>query len=178
MKAKPISMLKNKKHEHFAQMIAGGKNPQQAYIIAGFSEKGAAQSANRLLKVANVELRIAQLIKTIEEPSRERAIEKAAVDKAWVLNQLIEVVHMAKATEPVRDAKGEVTGELKQNLAAANKALELIGKEFSMFIDRKEVRTGPLDDLEHEELKQLQNALNELTQPSGLVGQGKNRTTH
>lgn len=156
-------MLNNAKHEHFAHLIAKGETPPKAYVKSGFSERGAAQSANRLLKNADVSERIAQLRKSIEEPARERAIEKAAVDKAWVLDQLIEVVKMAK--EPA-----------EMNLAAANKALELIGKEFAMFVDRKVVQTGPLDDLEHEELKQLQKALNDLTR--GTVAGTKGATKH
>jgi phage terminase small subunit len=165
-------MLNNAKHEHFAHLVAKGETPPKAYVKSGFSERGAAQSANRLLKNADVSARIAQLRKSIEEPARERAIEKAAVDKAWVLEQLIEVVHMAKATDPVLDRDGNPTGELKQNLAAANKALELIGKEFAMFVDRKVVQTGPLDDLEHEELKKLQKALDDITRgpDAGIKG--------
>lgn len=173
-----MGILKNAKHEHFAHLVAKGETPPRAYVASGFSERGAAQSANRLLKNADVRARVEQLQKSIEEPARERAIEKAAVDKAWVLNQLIEVVKMAKAAEPVRDANGEAIGEYKQNLAAANKALELIGKEFSMFIDRKEVRTGPLDSLEHDELKELQNALNELSAPNKAVAGSNRGTTH
>ena len=152
-------MLKNAKHEHFAQLVAGGKTPPVAYVTAGYSEAGAAQSANRLLKNADVALRIAQLRKAVEEPARERAIEKAAVDKAWVLSQLIEVVKMAKQAEPVRDAEGNPIGEYRQNLAAANKSLELLGKELGMFVDRSEVRTGPLDDASTEVLLQMRREL-------------------
>lgn len=154
-----MSILKNAKHEHFAQLVAGGKTPPVAYVTAGYSEAGAAQSANRLLKNADVSLRIAQLRQAVEEPSRERAIEKAAVDKAWVLQELIEIVKMAKQAEPVRDSEGNPIGEYKQNLAAANKSLELLGKELGMFVDRSEVRTGPLDGLTHEELREFHDAI-------------------
>lgn len=145
-------ILKNARHEHFAQLVAGGKTPPQAYILSGYSKAGAAQSANRLLKNADVALRVEQLRKAIEEPARERAIEKAAADKAWVLSHLMENVRMAKAAEPVLDHEGKPTGEYRQNLAAANKALELIGKELGMFVDRRDVRTGPLDDVSTDEL--------------------------
>lgn len=173
-----MAILRNAKHEHFAHLVAKGETPPRAYVASGFSERGAAQSANRLLKNADVQARIAQLQKAIEEPSRERAIEKAAVDKAWVLNELIEVVKMGKAAEPVVDSKGEHTGEYKQNLAAANKALELIGKELNMFVDRKEIRTGSLDDLEHDDLKQLKEALDELKQSSEAFAGSSERFTH
>lgn len=97
--------------------------------------------------------------KSVEEPARERAIEKAAVDKAWVLQQLIEIVSMAKQAEPVRDAEGNPIGEYKQNLAAANKSLELLGKELGMFVDRSEVRTGKLDDVPMAELEAVDAAI-------------------
>ena len=134
-------------------LVANGKTPPQAYVIVGYSERGAAQSANRLLKDAEVLLRVEEFRKAVEEPSRERAIEKAAVDKAWVLTELIEVVDMAKQAIPVLDRKGVPTGEYQQNLTAANRALELVGKELGMFVDRREVRTGALDDIPHDEKK-------------------------
>lgn len=174
-------MLRNAKHEHFAQLVSKGEKPGRAYVIAGYSENGADQSACRLLKNAEIEARIAHLQAAVEQPSRERAIEKAAVDKAWVLSQLVEVVKMGKAAEPVRDNEGNETGEYRQNLAAANKALELVGKELGMFIDRKEIRTGDLDGLEHDDLKQIRDALaaaNGAATPASAVAEGSKRTTH
>lgn len=117
----------------------------------------------------------------VAEPSRERAIEKAAVTKAWVLSQLVENVRMAKQAEPVVDAQGNETGEYRQNLPAANVALGLIGKELGMFIDRKEIRTGELDGLGHDDLKQLRDALAAVGgagQVSGADAGGSGRATH
>lgn len=165
-------ILKNAKHEHFAQLVAGGKSPPVAYVTAGYSDGGAVQSANRLLKNADVVLRIAQLRKAVEEPSRERAIEKAAVDKAWVLSELIEVVKMAKQAEPVRDAEGNPIGEYKQNLAAANKSLELLGKELGMFIDRSEVRSGRLDDVPIAELEAVDQAIDAIRRARATAATG------
>lgn len=164
-----MGVLRNAKHEHFAQLLSKGETPPRAYVIAGYSEHGAAQSANRLLKNADVCSRVAQLREAVEKPSRERAIEKAAVDKAWVLSQLVENVNMGKQAEPVRDNEGNETGEYKQNLAAANKALELIGKELGMFIDRKEVRTGALDALPTNELEAMENAIDAIQRARSAV---------
>jgi len=122
--------------------------------------------------------RVDELIKAVEQPSRERAIEKAAVNKAWVLQELVEVVKMAKQPEAVMDAKGEPTGVFKQNLPAANQALGLIGKELGMFIDRAEVRTGPLDGLEHEELRQLHDAIRSLSPNREPVAESAGSTRH
>lgn len=172
-------MLKNAKHEHFALLVAGGKTPPKAYVIAGYSKNGAQQSANRLLRDAVIADRIDELRKSVEEPSRERAIEKAAVDKAWVLSELVEIVSMAKAADPVLDNEGNPTGEYKQNLAAANRALELVGKELGMFIERKEVRTGELDDIPHEEKKAALDAVrNELKRRKMLTDGGSVQSIH
>lgn len=174
-----MGILKNAKHEHFAQLVSKGKTPPKAYVLAGYSEAGSAQSANRLLKNADVARRIEELRKTVEEPSRERAIEKAALDKAWVLAQLAENVAMAKQAEPVTDNEGNPTGEYRQNLNAANKALELIGKELGMFVDRKEVRSGPLDDVPPEQLKALEDALSGLVEAgAGDPSGSRAKTTH
>jgi hypothetical protein len=174
--------LKNAKHEHFAQLVAKGEKASRAYVTAGYSKAGAEQSANRLLKNADVCERIAQLRAAIEQPSRERAIEKAAVDKAWVLHNLTQIVKMGMAVEPVRDEEGNELGELKAaNLPAANKALELVGKELGMFIDRKEIRTGELDGLGHDELKQLRDAITAFGgagQAQGAFPAGEGRATH
>ena len=61
-----------------------------------------------------------------------------------MIEKLVENVDRAMQAEPVRrktdDGEKEVTGEYVYNGSVANKALELIGKELGMFIDRKVVR--------------------------------------
>jgi len=177
-----VLLLKNARQEHFAQLVAGGKAPAAAYVTAGFSASGAASCAARLLRDASVLLRVAELRKAIEEPSRERAIEKAAVNKAWVLDKLTRIVSLGMAIEPVKDQEGKETGELKTaNLPAANTALTLLGKELGMFIDRKDIRTGPLDGLEHDDLKILRDAImafGAARQASGDDAEHEGRSTH
>jgi hypothetical protein len=63
-------------------------------------------------------------------------VKKAALNRAWVLDQLLENVQRAmRATAPVNDA-GEPCGEYRYEGGVANRALELIGKELGMFKDR------------------------------------------
>ena len=151
-----MPLLKNKRHEIFAGLVANTGNARQAYISAGYSANGADASASKLLKSTKVAARVAELREFVID-----AVTNIAVtDKAWVISQLIENVKMAKTPEIVYDNEGAATGEVKLNLPAANKALELIGKEFGMFIDRKEVRTGNLlDEVPHDELKELERML-------------------
>lgn len=54
--------LKNERHERFAQLVALGSSHESAYVSAGFSKRGASQSAARLLAVASVNARVAELV--------------------------------------------------------------------------------------------------------------------
>lgn len=84
----------------------------------------------------------------------QQTIAKAGLSKEWVLEQLMENVAMAKAAEPVLDKEGNPTGEYKQNLGAANKALELLGSEIGMFIKKAEIgKPGEFADLNDDELE-------------------------
>lgn len=176
--------LSSAKHEHFAQLVSNGENATRAYVLAGYSENGAKQSAARLLTNADLCARIAYLRSKKEEAhgqSVQKVLQEAALDKAWVLKRLARIVDMGMAAEPVKDADGNPSGEYRANLNAANKALELIGKEAGMFIDRKEIRTGELDGLGHDELKQLRDALTAVGgagQTTGTFSASEGRATH
>ncbi len=176
--------LKNAKHEHFAQLVSNGETAPRAYVLAGYSEKGARQSAHALLTKTDVSDRVSYLRSKKEEAHGQQVqqvLQEAALDKAWVLKRLSRIVDMGMAAEPVKDAEGNPVGEYRANLQAANKALELIGKEAGMFIDRKEIRTGELDGLGHDELKQLRDALaafGGVGQAQGAFSAGEGRATH
>jgi len=53
--------LSNIRHEKFVQGLLTGRNQTQAYIRAGYSERGAKQSAARLLNNPNVRSRLDEL---------------------------------------------------------------------------------------------------------------------
>jgi phage terminase small subunit len=130
-----VAVLKNSRDEHFAQLVAAGKTPTQAYGLAGYSEAGAHASAARLLRNATIRARVAELQKAVSE----RAVEKATVDRAWVLAQLRENVDRAMQAVEMTDSKGKPTGEFRYEGGVANRALELIGKELGMFRERLEI---------------------------------------
>ena len=109
-----MAALNNPKHEHFAQLIAAGESATNAYSLTGYSENGAAQSANRLLKDAKVRERVSEL----QEAVAERAVEKAALDRAWVLDRLRENVERAM----------KATAELLGARSAAQQGQESIGR--------------------------------------------------
>lgn len=150
-----MSILTNRKHEHFASLVASGSSATRAAVTAGYSERRAASTGSELMARPEVSARVMEL----RGAMTERQVERVAVDRAWVMEKLAKIVAMGMQAEPVLDDKGNAAGEYRQNLTAANKALELIGKELGMFVDRKEVRSGPLDGLSPEELKALDDAL-------------------
>ena len=158
-----MSLLRNARHELFSGLFVKTGNARQSYIESGFSESTADAGASRLLKHPKVSARIVEIRGNIVKKA-ERVVkvveEKLGIDKAWVIAELIEVVQMAKQAKQVKDKDGESIGEYQQNLSAANKALELIGKELKMFVERSEILHGSvLDNLEHEQLKELENQL-------------------
>ena len=74
-----------------------------------------------------------------EDLAVEKAIEKVAISRAWVLQELVENAERAK-----KRGQG----------AVVNRALELIGREIGMFVDQPQKKIG-LDDLSLEALEAL-----------------------
>jgi hypothetical protein len=71
----------------------------------------------------------------------ERVGERVALTKSWVLDKLVENVEKAMT--------------VKGGSSVANRALELIGKEIGMFVDREPVRQVALEDLSTEDLERM-----------------------
>ena len=105
--------LINPRHEQFAVLVAGGMNASEAYKKAGFSAKGASQSASRLAKVPAVAARISALRKSLSA----EALRQSLVSREWVLNGL------------------KVLAETAGSEAARIRAYELCGREVGMFRD-------------------------------------------
>jgi phage terminase small subunit len=91
-----MPVLKNAKHERFAQAISEGKSNAEAYVWAGYetNANAAAVSANRLLKDAKISGRIAELLKRredIEVRATEKAVDKLAISKERILSELAKI---------------------------------------------------------------------------------------
>lgn len=150
-----MPVLDNTQHELFAHEIVKGASQRDAYRTAGYKVKSDAAAdacASRLLSNARIKGRIEELKTQVET----RTVEKLAVTRAWVIAKLVENVERAMTNEPVKDAQGTPTGEYKYNGNVANRALELLGKEQGMFVDRKEVgKPGDFADLTPEQLDEF-----------------------
>lgn len=136
-----MAALANKKHELFAQGIAAGKQNYEAYQDAGYSAKDsrvATAAASRLLAAVNIQARVMEIRNAVAN----KAIEASGITKAWVLSELADNVRRAKE----KDENGKWEGSV------ANRALELLGKEKGMFVDRKEIGLRRLSDMTNAEL--------------------------
>jgi hypothetical protein len=91
-----------------------------------------------LLRKPDVAARVEELKAAVSE----RQIEKITVDRAWVVAKLTENVIRAMQAEPVRDREGNPTGQYTYQGGVANKALELLGKQFGMFQPQPDPGTG------------------------------------
>lgn len=136
-----MPILSNPRHERFAQELAKGSTAENAYIEAGF--KPSRPHASRLATNGNISTRVAEI--------QSRAASAVGISKEWVIEQLVEHAKLAREAG---------------DFAPANKAVELLGKELGMFIDRKEVgKPGEFDELT---LEQKQERAIALTKQFGL----------
>ncbi len=133
-----MPILANHRHEIFAQGISQGLPQYQAYLNAGYTTGSqVSSSASRLARHASIIKRI----KELQASAAEIAVRSVGIDKGWVLQQL----HAnAVRCMDVDDYKP----------VPAIRALELIGKELGMFVDRVETLQS-ISDLRAEDLERL-----------------------
>lgn len=136
-----MPVLSNPRHERFAQELAKGKSAAEAYVIAGYEKNTG--NASTLKSQESISNRVNELLAERDEMARkatEKAAEALAIDREWVLARLVENVDRAMQAVPVRlDEEGNAAnGEYRYEGSVANRALELLGKELGMFIDRSE----------------------------------------
>jgi hypothetical protein len=121
-------MLANARWEKFCQAIVSGGHASHgdAYIAAGYHCKPemADRCAYILMRKSPIMARIAEL-RVVEEAAIAKLVEKVSLTREWVLDELVDNVKKAKEGE-------------KFDGATANRALELLGKQLGMFVDRQE----------------------------------------
>jgi hypothetical protein len=109
-------ILQNPRHEAFAEAVAKGATQTTAAKLAGYSERTACEQGSRLVRNAQIKARIEEL----RNLGAAQCVAAISIDKAWVINKLVGVAE--KCTSKEHYAPG-----------AANKSLELLGKEIGMF---------------------------------------------
>lgn len=142
-----MGMLKPDRHELFAQYMVKGMTQGDAYVAAGYKPSPAA--ASRLSKNINVINRMAEL--------RERQVHKGVIlSKQWLIEAAIENAEIALGRRPVKVGKAEDYKEVYVYKGdVANQAVKMLGSEFSLFTERKDVRiTNEFAGLSDAELAQ------------------------
>jgi hypothetical protein len=131
--------LKNIRHEKFCQGIVSGLSRSKAYTSAGYSERGAKQSAARLLANADVRSRVSELRREIESSYihlqiTERDERLKADQERW--DGMREVIQARKT--------GDYTRALKTGLLVRRERVIGTG-ENAKVIEEYEVDTALLD---------------------------------
>jgi phage terminase small subunit len=143
-------MLENPQHQVFADEYLKDGNGTQAVIRAGYSDKGAAVTANRLLRNPKIQAYIAK--------AREEASKNAGVSRELVLKELL----LLARSDPgqLLDERGncrtlnEMPEEIRRCIASVKfsgdggtevklwpktTSLELLGKAIAMWTEKHEV---------------------------------------
>ena len=115
-----MPILKNIRHEHFAQGVAKGMSQTQAYIEAGYASSGAEQNASRLMSNDKVAARVAEL--------QERGAIRAEITIADLVTELEEARGAALSAETPQSSaavaatmgKAKLLGLVVDKLAGAD----------------------------------------------------------
>lgn len=160
------------KQASFALLVASGVHPIDAYIKA-YNSAGnrntAKGEAARILKVPRVRSYVDRLKEDAAAALAKTVKDELHLDRSYVLRNLKEVVERCMEAAPVKDRSGKpVAGAFQFDAKGANQALMLIGKELGMFVERREIRHGPLVDATDEELdKEIATIATELASLTG-----------
>ncbi len=111
---------------------------RRAYDCKGMSQKTIGRKAQEVLSNGAITAYL--------DERQNAAVEKAELSKAWVLERLMRNARICLGEEFIKlnvySKKKEAVVEVQVNErdpSAANRALELLGKELKMFVDRQEV---------------------------------------
>jgi len=132
-----MTALTNPRHERFAQELAKGKTASEAYVTAGYKESRA--NASTLRQNQNILDRVSELLKeheSIHAQATADAVKSVGLTKQWVIETLMDNVAKAMQAKAATNDEGQPIGEYQYQGNVANKALELLGKELGMFVDR------------------------------------------
>ena len=144
----PKTGLTLKQEAFCVEYLKNGGNASAAYRAAYDAGGMKPATINRKAKELMDNGKIAARLGAVREAVQQKAIDAAALTKAWVLERLMSNAERCRQAEPVLDRKGNpVLVELPNGTLApaftfdapgSNRALELCGKEIGMFVERKE----------------------------------------
>lgn len=126
------------RQELFAHEYLVDMNAKEAAIRAGYSKGRATATGCDLLKHP--------LIQKVIQIGAKARLKRVGIDADWVLTELVDLYKHCRKGMPVLDSHGNQTGEWRFEAAAANKALENIGKHIDVCAFTKEAaQDAPVD---------------------------------
>ena len=150
------------KQEAFAQAVASGMNQSDAYRAAYDTAR---------MKATSINVNASKMMADAKVSQRVEALRKPVVEAMQY--------GLKEAMEEAAEAM-ELCRETRQSGAFVS-AVALRAKLSGLLIDKKEVRTGELEGLQHDELKQLRDTLAAIGgggSTQGAFSQGSGGTTH
>lgn len=116
-----MARLKNQRAERFAQNIIKGLNATQAYINAGYSDKGAKSAAHRKLQEPEIQARIREL--------NDEIINTQLVADANEMQRFLTDVIRGRESETLlhEGSKWDVPPQIKERIAAVNTLARMQG---------------------------------------------------
>lgn len=145
------------KQRSFALLVASGTTAQAAYnrVYSNTCKPDTARAeGGKISRRPAVRALIDQLRNETAATLAKSMKDDLQLDRTYVLSNLKEVVERCMEAAPVKGRDGKpVPGQFTFDAKGANQALMLIGKELGMFIERREVRHGPLVDASDEDIE-------------------------
>jgi phage terminase small subunit len=150
----PRAPLEDPKREKFARNIALLNMPTtEAYAKAGYAAKNKSTQSTNGSKLRN-RIEVRNRIMTLAEKTIEGDLATREVVKA----KLEEVVNRCMQKEPVL-VNGRPSGEWRFDARGANTALQLLGKDLGMFVDKIQVVDDELANKTPEEIMEILKSL-------------------
>lgn len=169
-----IEDLTARKKAEGKQVNRYGLDPQQeryAQLRAeGLPAKDAIEQVGLPIKNPNLYEQknplIGKRIALLQDSAAEEVVERIKVDKAWVIGELLRQYEANGKIVQAFDKQGNETNA-PQKANEALKALELIGRELGMFVEKKEVRVEHFEGVSDAELTRI------ATELAGKLGIGQ-----
>lgn len=131
-----MAQLRTVRQERFAQARARGLSLAASARDAGYAQRSCHVRGSELGRNAEVQSRVAELREQIDGG----IVEAVVADRRWVMQSLIAIAEEAKVA---------------RDRSSATRALELVGKELGMFVQKTQDIGSPLDALSVEELQAI-----------------------
>ena len=122
----------------FCVRVALHGNGTKAAIEAGYSAKGASNTASEFIK----DPKLAPVISALKAAKNNHLFDAIGATDYFVISTIVDTIKRCSQEEPVLDKMGQPTGEYKFDASNVLKGTEQLGKMRGMFVDKTE---GKLD---------------------------------